>query len=148
MPHVHKLLSPDEQTSLIEHIAAGKSANSWVKETGIHRQRVYYNLEKDPEFLRRYQIAREYQADTFQDHQISIAERLQDNSDEGTMDANKGRVASDIYDRVARNLYPKKYGAQVKIDVEHTHKLSMADYLLKHARTTAIDVDAEAIDVD
>lgn len=104
---------------ICQQIAQGRSLVSICNDEGMPCLATVYNwIKENRDFLDRYAIARQDQADHLADEMIDIADFC-DDSHEGIA---KARLRIDARKWVAAKLKPKKYGERV----EHDHTGSIA----------------------
>ena len=110
---------PSEYTDEIadricEAIIEGKALYKLCKGDDFPSERVvYYWLDQFPEFVQKYERARELQQDRASDEIVEIADE--------TTDPNKARLQIDARKWRASKLAPKKYGD--KLDLNHSGSL-------------------------
>lgn len=104
------------KSRFLDLVASGKSARVACEEKGMPSYVTVWNwMKSDDDFRGKYQVASELRAQGIDD-QIDVAlKRMLD----GEIDAQQARVIVDTYKWRAAKLYPKLYGDNQKIDVEH-----------------------------
>ncbi|MBO6549109.1 MAG: hypothetical protein JJ964_05760 [Rhizobiales bacterium] len=99
---------------ICEHIAEGKSLNSWINEDSKNRPNrstIYRWLDKSEDFRNKYIRAKDMSADYHAENILDVAER-------NDLNPNDKRVRIDAMKWVASKLKPKSYGDRVAH--EHT----------------------------
>jgi hypothetical protein len=135
MPKGIRLLTKDEQESLLEDISNGKAVATWCREHDTQNSKVYVTLREDNSFLQSYSHARENQADSFVEKIFDVCHKLELRE----IDPHSARVIIDTLKWSAGKLKPKAWGDNQVLTVNVNGKLSMIDYLIK--QQTAIEGD-------
>lgn len=127
--------SDDIADEICARIADGQSLNSICKLDEMPSLKTVYNwIGKRPEFLQKYTLARETQADTLADQIVDIAD---DGSRDYTEDAKgnvlvdhdhitRSRLRVDARKWVAAKLKPKKYGERQDLTVGNPDGTNLA----------------------
>ena len=104
------------KSRFLDLVAGGKSARVACQEDGMPSYVTVWNwLKSDDDFRGKYQVASELRAQGIDDDiDIALAQMMN-----GQIDAQQARVIIDTYKWRAAKLYPKLYGDNQKIDVEH-----------------------------
>ena len=121
-------LSKPQRDSVILAIINGTSVNQWCKDNSVNQAHVYATIERDPDFERLYERAREFQAETFADRIADIAEQAL----RGDVDPQAARVAIDAQKWIVSKLLPKKYGDRTQVDVNVNKKMTLIEYATAH----------------
>lgn len=107
--------TPELVFSICDLLAMGKSLQKICESADMPSQRTVYTwLLKYPDFLQIYRQAREWQAETWHDQTIDIAEESTDPNDKMCVQRNRLRV--DARKWLCEVGNPRKYGKQVRVD--------------------------------
>jgi len=114
-----KLTAADKsrmQSRFLDLVASGMSARKACEQKGMPSYVSVWNwMKADDEFRGKYQVASELRAQGIDDKIDDTIEEMRS----GEIDAQQARVIVDTYKWRAAKLYPKLYGDNQKIDVEH-----------------------------
>ena len=121
-----KQLTESQQISLCSHIIEGNSLASWIKQASVSYRVVYNTLKENKAFSEQYTHARESQADTLADRILEVCTKLENR----TIDPNSARVIIDSVKWLAGKLKPKDWSDKTQLEINHTGRVSMIDYLL------------------
>lgn len=99
-------------------------------------------LKEDDDFRNKYQVAIELRAQGIDD---AIDDAIDDMRND-VIDAQKARVLIDTYKWRAAKLYPKLYGDNQKIDVEHKVTSFVDELKLAAAKIEAKRLEANTIE--
>lgn len=143
-----KIDRPKVKTKFLQLVSDGMSAREACKRPEIVSFRAISNwLMEDEEFREQYRVAMELRAQ-YLDDKIDYA--LQDMRD-GVIDAQQARVEIDTYKWRAAKLYPKMYGENQKVQVEHSagsfvDALKLAAAEIEQRKLEAKTIEGELVD--
>jgi len=135
----------DYKDRFLDLVASGESARSVCKRDDMPNfVTVWKWMKKDDEFRSNYQVAMELRSQKIDD---DIDEAIQDMRD-GKIDAHQARVLIDTYKWRVAKLYPKFYGENKHVEVEHKatsfiDELKLVAEHVEQKKLEANTVDAE-----
>jgi len=143
-----KLTAADKarmQSRFLDLVASGMSARKACEEKGMPSYMSVWNwMKADDEFRNKYQVASELRAQGIDDKIDDTIEEMRT----GNIDAQQARVIVDTYKWRAAKLYPKLYGDNQKIDVEHkvtsfVDELKLAAMKIEQRKLEANTIEGE-----
>ena len=111
-------LSASDKDLLLEYIAGGMSNNKACHEMRIEPATFYLTLNRDPDFLERYQAAKASAAEALVDDGEAAAERAEF-AESGAKVAGL-KVRADYKFRMASRLAPNRWGEKASVHVTGT----------------------------
>lgn len=112
-------LTSERVEEILDVIEDGKPLSRILDNT--ERKAFYRKLEEEPSLVPRYTRARLIRAETFNDRQIEVVERVLD----GTLDPHAAKVAIGTLQWQQSKLNRKDYGEQVDLKLEHIRKVTV-----------------------
>lgn len=108
---------------LVEHMIDGRTLHEFCKMQGHPGYNVLFRwFETYPELARRYQYAREIQADRIADELLSVA-------DDPDIPSDQKKHMLDARKWVASKLKPKSYGDRIELNAKVEHEYSVSALL-------------------